>query len=193
MEKYSIDNIIYNKYLPIIFLTIVLLFSINLFAQAQVEEGVGDWFIRTEEDPMTDEKEMYFILADEKSLETFDRMIMKSIVIRKIPDSSPELIIEWSDYLADNNSIRWRLDKGDINEDNWISSEGGEALFFPDYRKDLVEFVEQLIKSDKIAIELKPYNQKAEAAVFNLSGLGENLKPHLEYLGWEELESIINK
>lgn len=193
MEKYSKDNIIYNKYLPIIFLTIVLLFSINLFAQAQVKEGVGDWFIRTEEDPMTDEKEMYFILADEKSLETFDRMIMKSIVIRKIPDSSPELIIEWSDYLADNNSIRWRLDKGDINKDNWTSSEGGEALFFPDYRKDLVEFVEQLIKSEKIAIELKPYNQKAEAAVFNLSGLGENLKPHLEYLGWEELKSIINK
>ena len=182
-----------KKYL-IFILMFVLVFGFAAVSLA--EEGFsenGNWYYNIEEDPMTDKIELMFNLVDEDNMGSdFKSYEADTLIIRKLPEYETEIFISWSDYLADNNQVSWRFDKGNVHTDRWSVSEGGEALFFPRDR-NIIDFVKKLLKSEEIAIQVKPYEQTKEASVFQTAGLGEVILPYLEELGWEELESVIEE
>ena len=172
-------------------LVIILLFSLLAGAEEGFSEN-GNWYYVVEEDPMTDEITIMFSLPDEDNMGSdFTSYEADSILIRKLPEQEPELFISWSDYLADNNQVRWRFDKENIQSRKWIMSQDGKAAFYPGDRDELMNFVKKMLEAKKIAIEVKPYEQTKEASVFQLEGLGEVLLPYLDKLGWKELESVI--
>lgn len=173
-------------------LILILLFSVLANAEETGFSENGDWYYSIEEDPMTDETTLFFMLPDEEHMgDDFNSYSADALIIRKSPEYEPELFINWSDYLADNNKVRFRFDKENIQSEYWSMSQDSTALFYPGSQEELVDFVKQLLEADQIAIEVKPYEQTREASVFQLKGLGEVLLPHLDILGWEELESVI--
>jgi len=72
-------------------------------------------------------------------------------------------------YNADNQETYLRWDDGIINEETWVRSESGNALFSPEPR----QFLSQLLSHKKLVMGWVPYQSSRHAATFDLRGLSE--------------------
>lgn len=184
-------NLIYLSSFLIIGI-LILSFSSLVIAKEGYSEN-GYWYYRVEEDPMTDEKTISLILFDEDNTgNNFSNSEADALMIRKLPENKPDLFVGWAKYLADNNKISWRFDKGDVHSGTWITL-GEGALLYPADQPKLIDFIKKLLQAEQIAIEVNPDNKLKEASVFKLEGLGEVLLPYLDEFGWKELESVIKE
>lgn len=153
----------------------------------------GLWHYERFLDPMSDGYSFYLKTMDLENIDNYDRKEAKYLNIRKLPGKYPTLFLSWSDYLADNNTIYWRLDKGEVTQSNWSRGSGKTSLFFKGKHQKLKDFIKKLLSSDKISFSVKSYTTIYTSAVFDLKGLGEVILPHLNELGWEELEKFIEE
>jgi|AntRauTorckE6833_2_1112554.scaffolds.fasta_scaffold01477_16 type VI secretion system protein VasI len=153
-------------------------------------EDTGKWEVEVEKDPLTEKKEITLLLADNDSLGSGESYNMKGIIIR-LSNDTPQLFIAWSDYLADNNTIKWKLDDGNINEEKWSMSTSSKALFFPDRTKSLKDFIIKLINAENFVANVQPYNERAQSAMFDVRGLGNAILPYLDDFGWTNIKKHI--
>lgn len=181
-----------RKYLVFSFLMFVLVFSFVQVGLAESGSSENEhWLYSIKEDPMTDEIQITFVLVDEKNIgDNFNIQDAKGIAFRKLPEYEPELYVSWPDDL-DNNKIRWRFDKGDIQTGNWNMAQNETTLFHPGTQAEIMNFVKKMIEAEQIVIEVKPHEKKRDPAIFLTAGLGEVIEPYLNEFGWEELESVI--
>ena len=172
----------------IVVVTIIILIS---FSIAYANEDTGNWNVGTEINPLTDEADVFLILYDKDNIDALFSYNKKTLVIRLV-DGTAELYIKSSDYLADNNTIKYRFDNDEVISERWNVSADKTALFYPRRTKDLKNFIAKLIKSETLAVGVTPYEKRMQTFTFDVRGLGNAILPYLEEFGWKELEEIIN-
>ncbi|KXS37982.1 MAG: type VI secretion system protein VasI [Candidatus Frackibacter sp. T328-2] len=138
----------------------------------------GKWIVTSDIDPMTDKKEITFILQDNSGAGSLSR---KPTLAIRYQNDETELLIAWNEYLADNSTIKYRFDKNEVKEGYWSLSTNNTAVFYPGNPK---EFIKKIMKANKFVARITPYNSGPVTAVFDVKGLKNAAKPYADTLDW---------
>jgi len=151
--------------------------------QDDLEEGsVGKWVCDTRIDPIDDTTMIGFVLECE------DANSRSPTLVLRWDDGETELVISWNNYLSDNTRVTYRFDKEKAVTKNWTGSTSKTATFYPGKSKTVIKFIQKLMEADKLAVQIKPYNEGPTTAVFDVRGLKNAVEEFNDTLGWIKVE-----
>ena len=144
-----------------------------------IEEAIGNkgkWEIKTEIDPLTDNKRIIFLLRADSGGSSISPI---GLVIRYYQNDT-ELFVSWGDYLGDNNKVLIRFDEEKLYTEFWSLSTSKTALF----RRKPNDFIEKILNHNKLVMQTTPYNEGPVTAIFDIRGLKEASKTYNDDLKW---------
>jgi hypothetical protein len=129
---------------------------------------MGNWAMSIENDPITDQKGVTFIVQAEGA-----SAFRPPTLIVRCKRGELDAFVSTSEYLGDgNNRITIRFGNEPALEQRWTASSDHTALFHPGDRAEVEEFVRKLAQYDRVAVQVTPYEKGPVAMVFNLAGIG---------------------
>lgn len=151
--------------ITIIVITIMVLISFTVGADESFvtikQSVVGQWFQVVKEDPFTDETKISMLLLNDNANETKKRLLK----VYKKANNKFDVFIMWGSIIPEDNSTKYRLDKGEINQTN------------TDYTHVIFEttesFMDNLLQAKQLAVQVDN-----DVAVFKLEGLRKGLSPY---------------
>lgn len=130
---------------------------------------IGKWIASRETDPISDQKNVTFMLEAEGG-GLFDT---RSLIIR-CRNGELDLYVAPHEYLGqDNTTITIRLGTEAPFEEDWTGSGDHTALFHPGDRGEIEAFVRRLTRYDRVAFQVTPYSKAPLSMVFRLAGIAQ--------------------
>lgn len=144
--------------------------------------GPGNWKISTDISPIDDSKDVTVAVnADQPVQGQFQQAVMPTLVIR-CAQRKTNVYIYWGLYLGLNTTdVLTRLDKERAITTSWDLSTNNEAVFVDG---NAVAYAKGLIGHQQFLAQVTPYDANPVMAIFNISGLGQAIKPLREACHW---------
>lgn len=176
--------------LPIL-ITILITLLLNIPSLANEKIGY-EWTVNMEEDPLTDEVNIIMMGIDVSYFEGSSSWDSDIIGLR-LSNNKISLIVIPNDYIGrDNNDVKYRFDDGEVVDSIWSLSVDNSGFFHPDHSfYPLKNFVKKMIVHDRLVFNYQPYNKNRRNIIFCTINFGPELKPYLEYFGWDDLADLI--
>lgn len=147
--------------------------SLNFSKVNKNSEEKGAWEVSVKKDPMDDSNKITISLDPSEKVAGF---YSPSLIIR-YSQNKMEIYFYWGNYLAENNKITLRYDQEKAFSETWTMSSDNTATFCPKPSK----FILKLLKHDKIAVQVTPYNEGPMTVVYDISGLKGVLGEYEEF------------
>lgn len=141
-----------------------------------------NWSVEEEQDPLTDEKNIYISVRSNEYPFTQAFLVVRFIKSH----GSPEIFIVFNESL-DNSLIIYRIDDEEAIQENWHLNEDLVATYFP---KD---FAKKLIDSEELIIGYYPEGRIRQNVSFNISDFNEAIAPYLSDFGWDDIKVEASK
>jgi hypothetical protein len=127
---------------------------------------IENWMVKVETDPMTDQKQISFLLQAENSTTTDT----PTLAIR-CKRGELDVIVAPDEYLgSDNDKVTLRWGAESPVKESWSPASTHRALFVPGGRVKVENFVRRLANYNHLVIEVRPYEQGPRTMVFPLAG-----------------------
>ena len=91
------------------------------------------------------------------------------------------LYVDWGNYLGQNAKVTTRIGSNKPKTSSWTVSNDGVVSF---YLGNDVKFINSLLADDILTLKVTPYSQNPVTASFDISGLGEAIKPIRQACKW---------
>ena len=178
-----------------IVLVLVMVFALfggsSVFAEMGFEKGTS-WVVDFDKNPLTDEIDLLIFTVDVDTLDGGSSFDAKLLGIRYSGEVL-ELVLSWSEYLADNDKVSLRFDGGEVIDMKWSLAENKRGLFFPRRTRDIEEFIEKILHAEKLVVGVTPWQKRQQIAQFEIAGLAKVIDPYLEDMGLEELRPVVDE
>ncbi len=166
-------------------LLIVLLTCLTLTvfsAEDILEKGSnGKWFYWTEMNPMYDTVDYRFALYCE--VPSYSSPPHPTLIV-KWTNGKTQLTIRWRRYLGNNTDVTYRFDAEGATKETWNGSTNSTQVFYPGSSKTVIEFIQRLMKADKLALQITPYSEGQVVEVFDIRGLKNIVEEFNDTLNW---------
>jgi type VI secretion system protein VasI len=145
-------------------------------------QSVGKWEVSTDKSPIDDSKNVFVYLSAEDQIRgQFHQAITPSLAI-VCREKKTDLYIDWSTFLGiESTRVLTRLDTKKATTRSWLLSTNNKATF---YSGQTIAFIKELMKSEKIFVQVTPYGDNAAQTTFDLTGLSNAIKPLREACKW---------
>ncbi len=173
-----------NKYLAIIVVT--LLFTNSCYDAIALTpgldkprtipssfEGIGDWNIEID-----DSKNVILSLKAISGKSSWGDPI---VLFCRCQSNKTEVFIVWNDYLGSEALVLASVDSQMAIPQRWYLSTDKKVSFYPG---DEIPFIKDLIKAERLMVQVTPYDGSPITAEFDLSGLENAVEPLREMCGW---------
>jgi type VI secretion system protein VasI len=147
----------------------------------------GKWNFQTETNPIDDTKTTLATLQADTGQSRWGNPVTLGILCRS---NKLEVYINWNDYLGNTAYVLSRVGSEEAKTHTWHLSSNSQATFFPD---NTYEFVDNLVKNEKMVAQITPFNENPLTAIFDIHGLGKGLGLLKENCTWEIKSSDIDK
>lgn len=138
----------------------------------------GDWDVRVKVNPLDDSKTVSMFL-DASTGES--RLGKKPLFVARCLSNTTDVLVGWHDYLgSDDAEVVTRIGDRPAETVKWLLSTNSTATFHP----KPIQFLKELMKHDRLVVQIVPYRESPITAVFKTSGLNEAIKPLRETCGW---------
>jgi hypothetical protein len=168
-----------KKILVTVMVMAMLLVGVQVGAEEYIE---GNWMVRADEDPLTDEFKLMLINAKDYSNGLGVRYQNGKLSIMIMTEY---LGTDSDEYFSD---VAYRFDKNEVVETYWSTATSDEALFFEEDEHTEVEFIDKLMKHQELAVGYYPYQSNRTTVVYDLTGFTAAITPYLDKIGLSELE-----
>jgi type VI secretion system protein VasI len=144
--------------------------------------GKGKWVVKEEKSPIDDSRNVYLALTAENPItDSYGQAVTPTLLLR-CKENETNAIISFDVYLGiDQTTLLVRLDAEEAKRSTWSIATNNKAIFAP----NTVGFVRELMKHDKLLVQVVPYGEGAVMTTFDLRGLTEAIKPLQVACGWE--------
>jgi len=114
-----------------------------------------------------------------------NRFGRKSQLIFRCQNNKTEVLILWHEFIglgrhASSQKVVIRLDSGTAQSQSWSHSTSGTATFA--HRP--ISLIRKWTKHTRLVAQTTPYNRGPIAAIFNITGLNEAIKPLAKTCNW---------
>lgn len=136
------------------------------------------WEVTEKINPLDDSKTVVLtnIAHDGKS-----RMGRPIGLVIRCQSNETTLYIAWNDYLGSEARVMSRIGGASADTQVWSLSTDKKATFYP--RND-IDFIKKLFEADTFIAQVTPYNESPVTAIWNVSGLGDVIKPLRSACTW---------
>jgi type VI secretion system protein VasI len=143
-------------------------------------KGTGKWQVQETNNPVDDSKTVSLVLtADNGKSKRGDDI---DLIIR-CKSNTTELYIAWNDYLGlDHTEVISRIGSNAAQTSNWNISTNNMSSFYPG---SPIFYIKELMKAEKLVVQLTPYSESPVTAIFDIRGLSEAIKPLQTTCNWK--------
>ena len=139
------------------------------------------WHVREDRSPIDDSVNITMSLASNDKVRSGYKNVQPRLFVR-CSENKTNVFITWNLYLGlDKTQMLTRFDKQKATTSTWSLSTDNKAVFV---RGGDIDFAKKLIQHKKLLTQITPYNESPVMATFDLSGLGEDIKPLRKACGW---------
>jgi len=142
--------------------------------------GEGRWSVETRISQLDDSKNVILSLPSDNWIK--DKSGKKiPILILRCKEKATQAYIVFDLYLGDRPiKLFIRMDKEKAYQETWKLSTNHLAAFAPDGKR----FVKELLKHQRLLVQVAPQGQNPVIVTFQLHGLPEAIKPLRQSCGW---------
>lgn len=140
-------------------------------------EGVGNWIVESEVNPIDDSKTVNLFLVASSGVARFDKPIS---LVARCKSNQTELYINWATYLGQEAFVTSRIGTKKANKSEWDLSSDSQATF----KRQPISMLKEMLGESKLVVQVTPYNENPSTAVFDITGLDEAIKPLQETCAW---------
>lgn len=148
--------------------------------------GTGAWRVRTATNPIDDTQTITLSLAAETGTSRSGDPVT---FIARCKSNTTEAYVVWGDFLGhDSNDVysEWkrvtvRIGAGQAREERWGVSTDRNATFAPSWAGNLLK---ELLDEDRLVLQIIPYGENPNTAIFDISGLRGVLGELAETCNW---------
>lgn len=159
----------------VLIIVLIMFFAIRSVGAVEVE----GWVMNRNVDEMDDVVTYSLVKLSNESVENLNERylwVMFSIMFDE--NKNAKAIGLSHRAFIEDNEVRWRVDKKDLHEDEWIM--GDKVLVKPVDNEELKAFIQELKGGQTLLIEYNTYDEGSFIAKFDLDGFEEKL----DELGW---------
>ena len=140
-------------------------------------EGVGDWIVTEQVNPIDDSKTVTLILYASTGESRWGKKIP---FVARCKSNQTEAYINWNDYLGGEARVLTRVGSNKASTQNWSLSTDKQASFAP----QPIDLLKEMAAADRFLAQVTPYNENPVTAIFQTAGLAKALKPLRETCDW---------
>jgi len=136
------------------------------------------WVKQVNVNPLDDTKTVYLALEADSGGGRFGG---KVVLLLRCKSNKTEAFINWQDYLgSDNARVTFRIGSASAETKSWSLSTDSKATFIP----SPIDFIKNLMTANSFVAQVTPYNESPVTAVFDTSGLDQEIKELRSTCGW---------
>jgi type VI secretion system protein VasI len=145
--------------------------------------GNGAWSASSETSPIDDSQNVFLSLASEDAIHSRFGEPVRPLLYVRCKEKATQLFVVWDVYLGiDEAEVLHRLDNRPARTSAWNISTDHKATF---YRGSSIGFARELLKHEKLLLQVTPYGEKPVMASFALAGLENAIVSLQEACGWK--------
>jgi type VI secretion system protein VasI len=134
------------------------------------------WSFKSEVSPL-DDKPIVFIFKESNESVKVGYKTIRPVLFIRFKEGNLSCFINYGIFLGTGyTSVTMRMDKKDPRTHKWEISNNRESIFYPSGVK---WFVDNLIESKTLLIQVTPYGESTITNSFDLKGIQESIKPIL--------------
>lgn len=137
----------------------------------------GKWKVDVDINPVDDSKTVTMVLSADSGISGWGKTIN---LIARCKSGKTELYINWQDYLGSESYVLTRIGKNEAITRKWSLSTDSQATF----HRSSISFLKEMLTSSNLVAQTTPYNESPVTAIFDISGLGNAIKPLRETCNW---------
>lgn len=152
---------------------------------ATVTKPTGKWDLRTAQSSMDDSKTVHATLQASNSIEGWPRKTVKPTLFIRCKERKTEVFVQ-TDMPANpelgkfqQHTVQLRLDKKPATSVTADAATSNDALFLGG-----AAMAKRFLGHTTLVFRFTPYNSPPQDATFDLTGIGEAVKPVKEACGW---------
>ena len=146
-----------------------------------VTEGRGKWKVIEDVSPIDDSKKVTLMLDAEDIIRGSYSSHRPTMVLRCSENKTNAYIVMGPFLGTRGINVLSRLDKTKATKRSWSISTDHKAIFAPGSN---VQYIKNIMKHDKLLVQLTPYGASPVMTTFDLKGLKEAIKPLREACHW---------
>ncbi|MDM8525031.1 type VI secretion system-associated protein TagO [Desulfococcaceae bacterium HSG8] len=151
-------------------------------AAAEKAKGKGKWNVSSETSEIDDSTNVYLTLAAEKKIKGRFSQALPVLILR-CNENKTDAYVKFDIFLSTRPvAVTTRLDKSKARTAEWSVSTDYKAAFVPGSN---VKFIRNLMKHDKLLVQVTPHGQNSKTTTFDLRGLEEAVKPLQKACNWK--------
>ena len=133
--------------------------------------GAGKWRVRVETSPIDDSKNAFASLDADNAVQRRYDSVTPTLILR-CKERKLEGYISYGKFFlgSESTKVLTRFDKRPAQNSFWGISTDHSAVFIGG---SVVNFVKELLKSERLLVELTPYSESPVLATFDVRGIGE--------------------
>ena len=139
--------------------------------------ATGKWVYFEDRDPITDELTQIIYTIAVSGESGFGDQFSLSIGC-----SQPDFFsvgVDWDSFIdLDSTNVTYRIDSQDAQSSKWTLSSGGDQTYL--FGAKGKQFVNSLMGGNQLLVRVLPYQGSSLTATFNITGIGEAVKPIFE-------------
>lgn len=140
-------------------------------------DGVGDWIVDVEVNPIDDTTTVTLILEATSGTSVYGDPVY---FFARCMSGETDVFISWDDYLGREANVLTRVGEEEATTQKWGMSTDQTATFHP----KPVAFLKDMMSTDRLVAQVTPYNESPVTAIFQISGLSQALEPLREECEW---------
>lgn len=140
--------------------------------------GTGAWQVSVKTNPLDDTKTVILTLKAKGARSKYGESIYLGL---RCKSNTTQVYIRWNDYLGSEADVTTRVGTKRAKTKRWSISTDSQATFYP---KNYIAFIKELLAVDKFVAQVTPYNENPVTVEFDLTGLGNAIRPLRETCGW---------
>jgi type VI secretion system protein VasI len=144
-------------------------------------QGPSRWRLSHDRSPITDTENVYFTLDSNDVIpRDYDAGEPASLILQCRDNQTNVAITMAGHWFYDEHQVVSRIDKKTAVRQSWIQSTDNKAAFHP----SPIAFIRQLATATKLVVQTAPISSPSYTATFDLTGIGEIVKPLRAACGW---------
>lgn len=143
--------------------------------------GSGKWEMRQEQSQIDDSTNICIALVAENIVHSGYKTVQPVLYLR-CAENKTTVFISWDLFLgSDDTDVLTRFDKQKAITKSWLVSTDHTAIFV---RGGDIAFIKEIMKHDKLLVQLTPYGENPIMTTFDIRGLSETIAPLQKACNW---------
>lgn len=158
-----------------------------LESETEAVEDNGNWVVKTDVSPLTDDKNVFLSLRSENEVSGPYGGRDKGAIWLRCMENTTAVLITFNDHFMSDNAgggrVEYRLDDASLTHANFRESNDNKALGLWN-GGSAIPFIKRMLSRNQLIVLATPFSDSAITLTFNIAGIDNAISSLRETCNW---------